>query len=162
MISNQNREFSYDLRYFDFPEQLLSDLEAVANVKIGKEIQPRNKYVGIRNLGCICYMNSILQQFFMIRQFYNLVMCLESSSEETEVNGVKLVDDFLAQLQEMYIHLEWTQKQYYDPTKFCLTVKDYQGKPINTNIQEDAHEFLNTAFGKMEEYAKKQEKLSIL
>jgi len=50
-----------------------------------------------------------------------------------------LVDDFLGQLQEMYIHLKWTQKQYYDPLKFCLAIKDAQGKPINTHIQEDAH-----------------------
>jgi hypothetical protein len=39
-----------------------------------------------------------------------------------------------------------------------LTIKDGQGKPINTHIQEDAHEFLNTAFDKIESYAKKQEK----
>ena len=52
-------------------------------------------------------------------------------------------------MQKMYVHLEHSQKQYYDPTTFCLAVKDFQGKPINTNIQEDAHEFLNTAFDKI-------------
>lgn len=31
-------------------------------------------YVGLRNLGCICYLNSMLQQFFMIPAFrYNLL-----------------------------------------------------------------------------------------
>ncbi len=34
----------------------------------------RNKFVGIKNLGCICYMNSILQQFYMIQNFKNLVL----------------------------------------------------------------------------------------
>jgi len=26
-------------------------------------------YVGIKNLGCICYMNAMLQQFFMMPRF---------------------------------------------------------------------------------------------
>jgi ubiquitin C-terminal hydrolase len=80
---------------------------------MGKEAQPRNKYVGIRNLGCICYMNSILQQFFRVKQFHSLVMSLETKKEESEINGIKLIDDFLHQLQSMYVHLEWSQKQYY-------------------------------------------------
>ena len=62
----------------------------------------------------------------------------------------------------MYANLRLSQKQYYDPTKFCLAIKDNQGKPINTFIQEDAHEFLNTTFDKMEKYTKKQEKLKVL
>ena len=35
------------------------------------------KYVGLRNLGTICYMNSILQQFFMIPTFRFNLLCLE-------------------------------------------------------------------------------------
>ena len=76
-------------------------------------------------------------------------MELKPKGEESEINGVKMVDDFLYQLQQLYVHLEWSQKQYYDPSIFCLAVKDSQGKPINTAIQEDAHEFLNTAFDKI-------------
>lgn len=26
-------------------------------------------YVGIRNLGCICYMNAMMQQFYMTPEF---------------------------------------------------------------------------------------------
>jgi hypothetical protein len=49
----------------------------------------------------------------------------------------------------MYANLHLSQKQYYDPTKFCLAMKDFQGNPIKTFIQEDAHEFLNTTFDKI-------------
>lgn len=80
-------------------------------------------------------MNSILQQFFMIKSFHSLIMSLESKKEESEVSNVKIVDDFLYQLKKMYIHLELSQKQYYDPTTFCLAIKDPQGKPINTSVQ---------------------------
>ena len=31
-------------------------------------------YVGIKNLGCICYMNAMLQQFFMTQQFRYAVL----------------------------------------------------------------------------------------
>ena len=60
------------------------------------------------------------------------------------------------------MHLEWSQKQYYNPTTFCKAIKNSQGKPINTNIQEDAHEFINTCLDKMESYAQKQEKLATM
>lgn len=56
----------------------------------------------------------------------------------------------------MYANLQLSQRQYYDPIKFCLAVKDYQGKPINIFVQEDAHEFLNSIFDKIEKYTKKQ------
>ena len=62
-------------------------------------------------------------------------MSLQAKKDVNEVNGIKIVDDFLYQLQLMYVHLESSQKQYYDPTNFCLTIKDSQGKPIKTHIQ---------------------------
>ena len=37
-------------------------------------------YVGIKNLGCICYMNSFLQQLYMIPKFRHL---LTTCREET-------------------------------------------------------------------------------
>ena len=139
LISNENRELVYKMIANENSLQLIDILDSIADIKTGKEAKPRNKFVGIRNLGCICYMNSILQQFFMIKQFHSLIMSLKPKEEETEINEVKVVDDFLYQLQQLYVHLELSQKQYYDPSTFCLAVKDFQGKPINTAIQEDAH-----------------------
>lgn len=51
----------------DNPEDLLEYLSNIVDIKMTKESSPRNKFVGIRNLGSICYMNSILQQFYMIQ-----------------------------------------------------------------------------------------------
>ena len=141
---------------------MLADLTEGVEVVMSREGQPRNKFVGIRNLGCICYMNSILQQLFMLPKFRHLALNLEASKEQSVVDGVELVDDFLAQLQRMYVHLQWSQKQYYEPTTFCRAIKDPQGKPINTNIQEDAHEFINTCLDKMEKYCKEQERVKTL
>ena len=121
-------------------------------VTIEKEVSKRDNFVGIRNLGSTCYMNAILQQFFVIKEFRELIFSLKCDPmlEPTEVKDRKIIDDFLYQLQKLYAHLHLSQKKYYDPVEFCLTMKNPQtGEPINTAIQEDAHEFLNTLFQKL-------------
>jgi ubiquitin C-terminal hydrolase len=40
------------------------------------------KYVGLRNLGCICYMNSMMQQFFMTPAFRYNLLCVDDGKEE--------------------------------------------------------------------------------
>ena len=40
------------------------------------------KYVGLRNLGCICYMNSMMQQFFMVPAFRYNLMCVDDGKAE--------------------------------------------------------------------------------
>jgi len=53
-----------------------------------------SKYVGLRNLGCICYMNSMLQQFFMIPAFrYNLLCVDDQTSEDLKEYKGQMVDD---------------------------------------------------------------------
>jgi ubiquitin carboxyl-terminal hydrolase 34 len=40
-----------------------------------QDMRSPNGYVGIRNLGCICYMNAMLQQFYMTPTFrYGILM----------------------------------------------------------------------------------------
>ena len=52
------------------------------------------KYVGLRNLGCICYMNSMMQQFFMIPAFrYNLLAVDDGKPEEIKEYKNEPVDD---------------------------------------------------------------------
>lgn len=42
-------------------------------------------YVGIKNLGCICYMNSLFQQLFMIQSFRNdLLSVKDPNSDKVE------------------------------------------------------------------------------
>lgn len=37
-------------------------------------IKPSHGFVGLKNLGCTCYINSLLQQFYMIKQFRNALL----------------------------------------------------------------------------------------
>jgi hypothetical protein len=42
------------------------------------------------------------------------------------------------QLQRLFGHLELSERRHYDPTPWCYAYKDFDGKPTNTLIQQDA------------------------
>jgi hypothetical protein len=117
----------------------------LGSVLPAQECEVRSHYMGLRNLGATCYINSILQQFFMVEKFRYLLLNRQVPVDlkTVEVNGATIIDDFMFQLQKMYYHLQFSQKKFYLPREFCYAYKDYMGAPINTSIQEDSHEFLN-------------------
>ena len=54
-------------------------------------------YVGLRNLGCICYMNSMMQQFFMIPAFRYNMLCVDDgmAPDVKEYKGDHFDDNML-------------------------------------------------------------------
>ena len=51
----------------------------------------------------------------------------------------------------MFVALNESQKQYYNPKSFCFSFKDWDGNPTNIYEQMDVDEFLNMfngSFGK--------------
>lgn len=83
--------------------------------------------MGLKNLGAICYINSILQQFFMIDKFKHMILSrtVPSGCKEVEVSGRIVVDDFMYQLQRVYHNLEYSQKKYFVPKDFCYSYKNF-------------------------------------
>ena len=57
-------------------------------------------YVGLKNLGCICYMNSMLQQFFMVPCFRYNMLCVDDNEPPKMVKykGEEYDDNTLHQL----------------------------------------------------------------
>lgn len=100
-------------------------------------------YVGIKNLGCICYMNSMLQQFYMLPQLRHALLSVEDAADDK-------ADSILYQLQTMFGYLTLSERQDYDPTPWCQAFKDAAGNPVNIKIQQDAEEFLGTFIEKVE------------
>lgn len=92
------------------------------------------KYVGLRNLGCICYMNSMMQQFFMVPAFrYNLLCVDDGKPEEMkEYKGNMIDDNMMHQLQKLIAHLELSERSDYNPREFCFAFKEFDGSPTNT------------------------------
>ena len=66
-VFDDNRKLLYDiLMGLDADICLKYMGELIEKTSPKKEMQKREHFVGIKNLGSICYMNSILQQFFVI------------------------------------------------------------------------------------------------
>lgn len=95
-------------------------------------------YVGLKNLGCTCYLNSTLQNLFMIPSFRLGV--LKAPTKEGLLN----------QLQLVFAGLQHSERQYVNTKELCSAVTDWEGQPINVNEQKDVFEFAITIFDKLE------------
>ena len=111
-------------------------------------------YVGLKNLGCICYMNSIMQQIYMVPTFRYAIL---QSDDHKEMNTKIFDDNLLHQLQRMYTYLLLSQKEYYNPKMFCSALKDMDGNATNVLVQQDSQEFLNSFCDKIENHLKETE-----
>jgi len=47
-------------------------------------------------------------------------------------------------------HLQESEKKFYDTRPFCASYKNYDGEPINVGTQQDADEYMNMLFDKID------------
>ena len=111
-------------------------------------------HVGLKNLGCICYMNSMLQQFFMVPSFRRALLQVEDGTAPNTKNAHGVDDNVFHQVQRMFSYLELSTREDYNPEGFCFSFKDWDGNPTNTSIQQDAQEFLSRFIDKIESAVK--------
>ena len=111
-------------------------------------------YVGLKNLGCICYMNSIMQQLYMVPTFRYAIL---QSDDHKPIETSSFDDNLLHQLQRMYTFLLLSEKEYYNPKLFCHAYRDIDGNPTNVVVQQDSQEFLNAFCDKIETHLKETE-----
>ena len=97
-------------------------------------------YVGLKNLSSTCYMNSILQQLFMIHILKYAILGASNISEDNRI---------LKELQILFNNLEFSGKEYYDPTNFCKT-NIFNKKPIDVHVQQDCKEFYDSFCDELE------------
>jgi ubiquitin C-terminal hydrolase len=107
-------------------------------------------HVGLRNLGCICYMNSMLQQFFMVSSFRKAILQTDDKLSGDNNNHLQADDNAFHQVQRMFAYLSLSNREEYNPEAFCFSFKDYEGNPTNISIQQDAQEFLSRFLDKIE------------
>ncbi|XP_014240200.1 probable ubiquitin carboxyl-terminal hydrolase FAF-X [Cimex lectularius] len=126
--------------------------------------RPISGFVGLKNAGATCYMNSVLQQLYMvssirqgllaaegatfdIEDFYNnyteSIINISSEHEEKaslEESRKEYNIGILKQVQAIFGHLAYSKLQYYIPKGLWKHFK-LQGEPVNLREQQDAVEF---------------------
>jgi len=109
-------------------------------------------HVGLKNLGCICYMNSIMQQMYMVPTFRYAIMSADDHKDPKDPDDYMEIsdDNLLHQLQKMYTYLTYSNKSSFAPREFCYSYKDLDGHPTNVRMQQDSQEFYNNFCDKIE------------
>lgn len=108
-------------------------------------------FAGLKNLGNICYINSMMQQLYHNKIFRSLVLRIKDNEPESlALYKQKLYDDnILHQLQRIFAYLEMTSRADYVPTGFCLAYKPF-GESVNVMMQQDVQEFVSMFFDQLQ------------
>lgn len=74
-------------------------------------------------------MNSMMQQFYNVPTFRFSLM---AANDEIEANYVKhqnkdIDDNVLHQMMNQFAFLQLSDRQYYNPTPFCFSFKEFDG-----------------------------------
>lgn len=104
----------------------------------------RAHYVGLYNFRATCYLNSIIQVFYMIPEFRKKILSMP-------INQIKQNDSdmVLANLQEIFSYLYRSIQQYFIPRQFVQEFL-WEGAPIDVTRQKDAPEFFAKLIEKLE------------
>ncbi|KAF5307812.1 hypothetical protein FQR65_LT06684 [Abscondita terminalis] len=138
--------------------------------------RPLQGFVGLKNAGATCYMNSVLQQLYMVESIREgLLGCEGAATDPNEdftgeerleldsdcCDDRNSIDDnrkdynvgILKQVQAIFGHLACSRLQYYVPRGLWRHFK-LQGEPVNLREQQDAVEFFMSLVESLDEALK--------
>ena len=106
---------------------------------ISGDIETRENYSGLTNLGCTCFFNSILQQFYGIPEI------------RIKIIGYDGDDMFTKKLKELFAKMTFSNLPYQNTKGVVKYFQGWDGEPLNPMIQQDACEFLQVFLDKLEQ-----------
>lgn len=124
-------------------------------LNIKKQIREVNKPLGLKNVGNSCYLNSLLQIYYSIPEFYTEIMSFIPDEEEqkqpagnnqqdkapedsNEKKRVKTCQKLIVDLQYLFAQMNLSMKGYADPTDVLAKIIDESGNSIlGAGEQED-------------------------
>ena len=112
----------------------------------------KSNFVGLKNAGATCYMNSVLQQLFTVPGVADQILSVDK--EELDEESV------FYQLQSVFGHLQESKLQHFVPEKFWKCFKLW-GQPVNVREQQDAFEFFTQIVDQVDEYLQSEKKEKI-
>ncbi|XP_012528213.1 probable ubiquitin carboxyl-terminal hydrolase FAF-X isoform X2 [Monomorium pharaonis] len=146
-------------------------------------LRPLKGFVGLKNAGATCYMNSVLQQLYMVESIRVGLLAAEGAatdlnedfSGEERIEGEQTIETndndtneekcgadesrkeynigILKQVQAIFGHLAYSKLQYYIPRGLWKHFK-LQGEPVNLREQQDAVEFFMSLVESLDEALK--------
>ena len=113
---------------------------------------PQEKFIGLRNFGCTCYLNSLFQQMFMIptfrRDLFNNFLIKGNNGEEYRYS-------IIYNMQITFQNLISGLMSPYPPSRFIGSfLSAFNGEPIQQGIMQDSDEFLSILCDNLEKEAK--------
>ncbi|XP_070196439.1 ubiquitin carboxyl-terminal hydrolase 24-like isoform X2 [Littorina saxatilis] len=103
-------------------------------------------YVGLKNAGATCYMNSVLQQLYMVPGVPEAILSVDEDQPDE--------DSVFNQVQQVFGHLMESRLQYHEPERFWSVFKLW-GQTINVREQQDAFDFFQAITDQIDEHMKK-------
>ena len=116
-----------------------------------KDQSKSSSFVGLKNLGCTCYINSLIQTFFNIPLLREGILKCENPNF-TEKNC-------LFQLIKVFYSLKFLQTNYYTPTSF---IENYDNEKLDVSVQMDVFEFFCDFLDKIEQKLKNTKNENIM
>eukprot|EP01083_Nonionella_stella_P001556 4478_1 len=115
--------------------QMSWEIDPVHNMKAS--------FVGLKNLGATCYMNSLMQQLYMTPGFARAMLKVEDPSKD-------LTNSLFYNVQKSFQFLDSSMEKYYNPISICKAFRDWSGNAIDVSQQTDVQEFFVQFFEHLE------------
>ncbi|XP_065220051.1 ubiquitin carboxyl-terminal hydrolase 48-like isoform X2 [Planococcus citri] len=115
-----------------------------------KERRKPTSYVGLKNLGATCYVNSLLQLWFHNLNFRKAIFMWDPLQDPEEKQNITILEEkyiplsVLGHLQAVFALMRYGERRFVDPTDFILSLR------LDTSIQQDAQEFSKLFLSKLE------------